>query len=73
VALLEWRAEGRTSAIRDGVDTYLIERGRIVAQTLHYAVVSRELSVTDLAGGDHSAAEGHPTDETGCLPRPTWA
>jgi hypothetical protein len=65
VALLEWRAEGRTSAIRDGVDSYLIERGRIVAQTIHYTVVSRELSVTDLAGGARSAADGRPTGETG--------
>ena len=65
VALLEWRAEGRTSAIRDGVDSYLIEHGRIVAQTIHYTVVSRELSVTDLAGGDRSAADGRPTGETG--------
>lgn len=48
MALLEWRAEGRTSAIRDGVDSYLIEAGRIVGQTIHYTVISRELSVAAL-------------------------
>lgn len=64
VALLEWRAEGRTSAIRDGVDSYLIEHGRIVAQTIHYTVVSRELSVTDLAGDDRPAADDRPAGTT---------
>lgn len=44
-------------AIRDGVDSYLIEDGRIVAQTIHYTVVSRELSVGDLANPSHQAEE----------------
>jgi hypothetical protein len=29
--------------------TALIEHGRIVAQTIHYTVTSRDLSVSDLA------------------------
>lgn len=37
------------SSIRDGVDSYLIEDGKIVAQTIHYTVTSRDLSVSDLA------------------------
>jgi hypothetical protein len=57
MALLEWRAEGRTSAIRDGVDSYLIEAGRIVGQTIDYTVISRELSVADLANPSHQAEE----------------
>ncbi len=49
MALLEWNATGRSSSIRDGVDSYLIEGGKIVAQTIHYTVTSRDLSVSDLA------------------------
>ena len=49
VALLEWNATGRSSSIRDGVDSYLIEGGRIVAQTIHYTVVSRDTIDTEYA------------------------
>ena len=38
MAFLEWEYEDSTTRIRDGVDSYLIEDGKIVAQTIHYTV-----------------------------------
>jgi hypothetical protein len=34
-----WRQKGATAwKVRDGADSYLIEDGKIVAQTIHYMV-----------------------------------
>jgi hypothetical protein len=38
MAFLEWSYEDRTTRVRDGADSYLIEDGEIVAQTIHYTV-----------------------------------
>jgi SnoaL-like domain len=38
VAFLEWAYEDANVRVRDGVDSYLIENGKIVAQTIHYTV-----------------------------------
>lgn len=38
VGFLEWRADGPVARVRDGVDTFVVRDGRIVAQTLHYTV-----------------------------------
>jgi hypothetical protein len=38
MALLEWAYEDSKVRVRDGVDSYLIEDGKIVAQTIHYTV-----------------------------------
>jgi hypothetical protein len=38
MAFLEWAYEDATARIRDGADSYLIENGKIVAQTIHYTV-----------------------------------
>ena len=38
VGLLEWEYEDSTVRVRDGVDSYVIEEGRIVAQTIHYTL-----------------------------------
>lgn len=38
VALLEWTYEDAGVQVRDGVDSFLIEDGKIVAQTIHYSV-----------------------------------
>jgi hypothetical protein len=38
VALLEWTADADGARVRDGVDSYVIEHGWIVAQTIHYTV-----------------------------------
>ena len=38
MAFLEWAYEDATARVRDGADSYLIEDGKIVAQTIHYTV-----------------------------------
>ncbi|MBI4900263.1 MAG: nuclear transport factor 2 family protein [Actinobacteria bacterium] len=41
VGLLEWTYEDSTVRVRDGVDSYLIEDGKIIAQTIHYTVEAK--------------------------------
>lgn len=41
VALLEWTYEDAHVRVRDGVDSYLVEDGKIVAQTIHYTVETK--------------------------------
>lgn len=41
VALLEWTYEDSHVRVRDGVDSYLIEDGKIIGQTIHYTVETR--------------------------------
>jgi hypothetical protein len=38
IFLLEWTADAGAARVRDGVDSYVIEDGWIVAQTIHYTV-----------------------------------
>jgi hypothetical protein len=38
MAFLEWAYEDSTTRVTDGADSYLIEDGKIVAQTIHYTV-----------------------------------
>jgi hypothetical protein len=38
IAFLEWAYEDEHVRVRDGADSYLIEGGKIVAQTIHYTV-----------------------------------
>ena len=38
MAFLEWAYEDADVRVRDGADSYLIEGGKIVAQTIHYTV-----------------------------------
>jgi hypothetical protein len=38
MAFLEWAYEDDHVRVRDGADSYLIEGGKIVAQTIHYTV-----------------------------------
>jgi hypothetical protein len=38
IAFLEWAYEDADARVRDGADSYLIEDGKIVAQTIHYTV-----------------------------------
>jgi hypothetical protein len=40
-AMLEWTYEDSTVRVRDGVDSYLVEDGKIVAQTIHYTLEPR--------------------------------
>ena len=41
VGLLEWIYEDPTVRVRDGVDSYVIENGKIVGQTIHYTLERR--------------------------------
>ena len=41
MGLLEWTYADSTVRVRDGVDSYLIEDGKIVAQTIHYTLEKR--------------------------------
>ena len=41
IALLEWKYEDAEVRVQDGVDSYLIEHGKIVAQTIHYTVETK--------------------------------
>ncbi len=36
MAFFEWAYEDDNVRVRDGADSYLIENGKIVAQTIHY-------------------------------------
>lgn len=38
IALLEWTAEAEKARVRDGVDSFVIEEGWIVGQTIRYTV-----------------------------------
>jgi hypothetical protein len=38
MAFLEWAYEDANVRVRNGADSYLIEDGKIVAQTIHYTV-----------------------------------
>lgn len=44
VAFLEWTAEAAHTRVLDGADSFLIEDGWIVAQTIHYTVEKIEPS-----------------------------
>ncbi len=37
-AFLEWTSEAEHTRVRDGADSFVIENGWIVAQTIHYTV-----------------------------------
>ena len=41
IAFLEWAYEDEHVRVRDGADSYLIEHGKIVAQTIHYTVETK--------------------------------
>lgn len=58
VALLEWSADADAHSIRDGVDSFLIENGKIRAQTIRYTVVSSDLSVMGRAEASSLARQG---------------
>jgi hypothetical protein len=41
VAFLEWTSEAEHTRVRDGADSFVIENGWIVAQTIHYTVEAK--------------------------------
>jgi SnoaL-like domain len=40
-AFLEWTGTSTTSTVQDGADSFVIENGKIVAQTIHYTVLPK--------------------------------
>lgn len=58
MAFLEWTVDAGPFQVRDGADSFLIEDGKIQAQTIHYTVVDdrgrllvrADGTLTDLAG-----------------------
>ena len=40
-AFLEWSANSSDAVIHDGADSFVIENGKIVFQSIHYTVVKR--------------------------------
>ncbi len=46
MAFLEWSYEDDSVRVRDGADSYLIEDGKIVAQTIHYTVEPRRVGAS---------------------------
>lgn len=40
MGFLEWHADADGARVRDGADSFLIQNGQIVAQTIHYTVES---------------------------------
>ena len=42
MAFLEWAYEDANVRVKDGADSYLIEDGKIVAQTIHYTVEQKQ-------------------------------
>ncbi|WP_417818989.1 nuclear transport factor 2 family protein [Tritonibacter scottomollicae] len=41
-ALLEWTADCGTVAVYDGADSFVVENGKVVAQTIHYTLSVRD-------------------------------
>ena len=41
-ALLRWSATGDRYIVHDGIDSFVVRDGRIVAQTIHYATSPRQ-------------------------------
>lgn len=40
VAFLVWRGQSEKGTVQDGVDTFVVREGKIVAQTIHYTVAA---------------------------------
>lgn len=39
-AFLEWTGNSKTASVHDGADSFVIENGKIVAQTIHYTLIT---------------------------------
>ncbi|HEU5414262.1 MAG TPA: nuclear transport factor 2 family protein [Candidatus Angelobacter sp.] len=39
-AFLEWTGSSKTASVQDGADSFVIENGKIVAQTIHYTLIA---------------------------------
>ena len=41
-ALLEWTADCGAVAVHDGADSFVVENGKVIAQTIHYTLSVRD-------------------------------
>lgn len=55
-ALLEWRAHHKSTATQDGSDSFVIEDGRIVCQTIRYTVQHAAEDVIAESGSERSGS-----------------
>jgi hypothetical protein len=55
MAFLEWTVDEGPYRIRDGADSYLVQDGRIRAQTIHYTVEDEQGRVLIAADGTRPA------------------
>ena len=51
IAFLEWTVDSGPFRIPDGADSYLIENGKITAQTIHYTVTDAQGNVVIRSDG----------------------
>jgi hypothetical protein len=51
MAFLEWTVDAGPSRVPDGADSYLIEDGKILAQTIHYTLTDADGNVLIRADG----------------------
>jgi hypothetical protein len=57
MAFLEWTVDEGPTRIRDGADSYLVEDGKIIAQTIHYTVEDADGNVLIRPDGTRPAAD----------------
>ena len=41
IGMLEWTAQSDKNEIRNGVDSYLFQNGKIIGQTIHYTITKK--------------------------------
>ncbi|HLL86693.1 MAG TPA: nuclear transport factor 2 family protein [Thermoleophilaceae bacterium] len=58
MAFLEWTVDAGPQQVRDGADSFLIEGGKIQAQTIHYTVVDEQGRLIVRADGTRTELAG---------------
>jgi hypothetical protein len=58
MAFLEWTVESGPTRIPDGADSYLVEAGKIRAQTIHYTLTDADGNVLIRADGTRPGEDG---------------
>ena len=59
-ALLEWTADCGDVAVHDGADSFVIENGKVVAQTIHYTLTVRDPRALTSGQGTAETSAGRP-------------
>lgn len=57
VAFLEWSVDSGEAVVDDGADSFVIVDGKVVAQTIHYTVRSRDGTVLVGSDGKHGPSQ----------------